>query len=57
LSLPENPIPHNARKISGRQDLYRLRVGNYRVIYEIQEDVLVILIVKIGHRRDIYKRL
>jgi mRNA interferase RelE/StbE len=57
MGLAEDPKPRNARKLSGKGDFYRVRTGNYRVIYEIHESVLVVLIVKVGHRRDVYKRL
>jgi len=56
LSLQENPRPLGSKKLAGK-NLYRIRVGNYRVIYRIQDDVLVILVVKIGHRKDIYRNL
>lgn len=67
MGLAENPRPQNARKLSGKGDFYRVRAGDYRVIYEIpacaasaagrHENVLVVLIVKVGHRRDVYKKL
>jgi mRNA interferase RelE/StbE len=50
--LAENPIPPKAKKLTGR-DGYRIRVGDYRIIYEIQKNVLVVLIIDIGHRREI----
>ncbi len=50
------PRPQGAKKLTGR-DAWRIRVGNYRIIYEIHDDKVIILIVKIGHRRDVYKRL
>jgi mRNA interferase RelE/StbE len=53
-SLGNNPRPPGAIKMSG-QDVYRLRVGNYRVIYAIADELLVVLIVEVGHRRDIYR--
>jgi mRNA interferase RelE/StbE len=45
------------RKLSGYDDRYRLRVGNYRVIYEVIGEELVILVVGVGHRREIYRAL
>ena len=53
-SLAEEPRPKGCEKLSG-QDRYRLRQGVYRIIYEIQDDVLIVVIVKVGHRRDIYR--
>ena len=56
-SLAENPFPQGIRKLTGEEDLYRLRVGDYRIIYQVQGRRLVILIVRIGHRADIYRGL
>ncbi len=42
--------------LAGTNDLYRLRVGTYRVVYAIEEDKLVVLVVKVGHRREVYRR-
>jgi mRNA interferase RelE/StbE len=51
--LGEDPRPPGAKALQGR-DGYRVRVGNYRIIYTIHNDVLLIVVVAIGHRRDIY---
>jgi len=53
--LADNPIPPKAKKLSGR-DGYRIRVGDYRIIYELQRNVLVVLIIDIGHCREIYRK-
>jgi len=53
--LAENPRPHGVKKLKSHSDLYRIRVGAYRVIYSIGNKLLLITVVKIGHRRDIYK--
>ncbi len=55
--LAENPFPQGTRKLAGEEDLYRLRVGDYRIIYQVQGRRLVVLIVGIGHRRDVYRGL
>jgi mRNA interferase RelE/StbE len=47
----------NVRKLSGYADRYRLRVGDYRVIYEVMDGQLVILVVGVGHRREIYRAM
>jgi len=52
--LSRNPRPVKSKKLIGR-DAWRIRVGNYRVIYEIHDEKLLILIVVIGHRKNIYK--
>ena len=54
-NLTENPRPPGVKKLTGR-DAWRIRIGNYRIIYEIQEDKLIVLIVHIGHRKDIYRK-
>lgn len=54
MLLAENPIPPKAKKLSAR-DGYRIQVGDYRIIYEIQKNILVVLIIDIGHRREIYR--
>ena len=53
-ALADNPRPPQSRKLSGAEK-YRLRCGVYRVLYEIQDDVLVVCIVKVGHRKDVYR--
>ena len=52
--LAENPRPPGVRKLTDREG-WRIRVGDFRVIYEVQDESLVVLIVEIGHRRDIYR--
>jgi mRNA interferase RelE/StbE len=54
-SLAENPRPRGVIKLAGDENLYRVRVGDYRIIYQIQDKVLVVLVVKIGHRREVYR--
>ena len=54
LQLAKNPRPHGYRKLKGRS-AYRIREGNYRVIYEIKDKVLTVIVITIGHRKDIYK--
>ena len=54
-SLAENPRPHDSVKLSG-EEKYRIRSGDYRILYMIEDAVLVVYVVKIGHRKDIYKR-
>jgi mRNA interferase RelE/StbE len=57
-ALAENPRPAGVAQLGGQEErLYRVREGDYRIIYRIQDDVLLVLIVGMGHRRDIYKLL
>ncbi|MFA5393730.1 MAG: type II toxin-antitoxin system RelE/ParE family toxin [Candidatus Ratteibacteria bacterium] len=53
-SLAENPRPHDCQKLSGREQ-YRIRRGDYRILYYIEDDVLIVYIVKVGHRKDVYR--
>jgi len=52
--LAENPRPVGCEKLSG-QEKYRIRQGNYRIIYSIQDSQLTIWVVKVGHRREVYR--
>ena len=54
--LVENQHPPGSVKLQGEDELYRVRVGDYRILYQIQDAVLVVLVVQIGHRRDIYRQ-
>lgn len=54
-ALASDPRGPGTRKLTGSDLLYRLRVGDYRVVYEIHDDRLLILVVKVGHRREIYR--
>jgi len=54
ISLADNPKPEGYKKLKGRNG-YRIRIANYRVIYEIFDDILIIEIIALGHRKDIYK--
>ena len=53
-ALSQDPRPPGCEKLSGH-DRYRLRQGNYRILYEIQDSDLVVVVVKVGHRRDVYR--
>jgi mRNA interferase RelE/StbE len=54
LSLAEDPFPKGHKKLKGLKDMYRIRVGDYRIIYTIHPQIITIEILKIGHRKDIY---
>jgi mRNA interferase RelE/StbE len=53
-SLAGDPRPRGSEKLSG-EDLYRIRQGDYRVLYDIQDKPGVIVVIKIGHRREVYR--
>lgn len=53
--LAEDPHPAGSLRLSGGDGELRIRVGDYRVIYDVQEDELVVLVLRVGHRREIYR--
>jgi mRNA interferase RelE/StbE len=56
-SLARDPRPPGCRKLSGSESLYRIRSGHYRIVYRIEQDRLMILIVRVGHRSDVYRNI
>ena len=54
-SLSLNPRPFGCAKLSGSENHYRIRVGIYRIVYSIKDDVLVVEVIKIDHRRSVYR--
>lgn len=56
-ALKDDPRPHGSLKLQGRVDLYRIRAGNYRVIYQIRDAALVVLVLKVADRKDVYRGL
>jgi mRNA interferase RelE/StbE len=55
--LAINPFPPGCRKLAGEEGTYRIRQGTYRIIYEVEGKKLNVLILKIGHRKDIYRNI
>ena len=53
--LADNPRPPGCTKLTGEDDVYRVRVGVYRIVYEVLDDRLLVHVVRVGHRRDVYK--
>ncbi|BAZ16650.1 addiction module antitoxin [Calothrix sp. NIES-4071] len=53
--LATEPRPNGVKKLKGRENAYRIRVGNYRIIYDIFDDILLVNVVEIDHRSQIYK--
>ncbi|AXG79746.1 type II toxin-antitoxin system RelE family toxin [Streptomyces paludis] len=58
-ALGDDPYREDAdvKKLAGPSGLYRLRVGNYRVAYRVEDDALIVLVVKVGDRRDVHRRI
>ncbi|MBD2771813.1 type II toxin-antitoxin system mRNA interferase toxin, RelE/StbE family [Iningainema tapete] len=55
LELADNPRPHGITKLKNRENGYRIKVGDYRILYDIYDGILVITVVKVGHRREVYR--
>ena len=55
LRLGDDPFPRGTRKISGYDDVFRVRVGRYRILYSVSGATLVVLILKVGQRKDVYR--
>lgn len=55
LLLAETPRPRGSKKLTTDEDIYRVRVGDYRIVYQVRDDVLLVLVVRIGHRREVYR--
>jgi mRNA interferase RelE/StbE len=54
--LANNPRPAGVVKMAGDENLWRIRIGDYRVVYEIHDDRLIVLVLRVAHRKDVYRR-
>lgn len=54
-SLAENPFPEGAVRLKGREE-WRIRQGDYRILYVVEHDIVTVFVVKVGHRREIYRK-
>jgi len=54
-SLANDPHPPGSKKLLGSPDLYRVRTGDYRIIYQVDRGKLTVLVIEIGHRREVYR--
>jgi len=54
-ALADDPRPRGSEKLQGHERRYRLRVGDYHVIYEVQDDVLLVLVIRLGHRPPLHR--
>jgi mRNA interferase RelE/StbE len=54
-SLADNPRPPGCEKLAGEGDRYRIRVGRYRIIYSVGDGELLVVVVRVGHRKDVYR--
>ena len=53
--LTKEPLPHGSEKLTGSERMYRIRVGDYRVIYELLRDAKIVEIQRVRHRKDVYR--
>lgn len=54
-ALASNPRPDGVKKLSGSNDFYRIRAGDHRIIYTIDDGVFIVLVVKVGNRKEVYR--
>jgi mRNA interferase RelE/StbE len=54
-ALADTPRPSGAKKLQGGKDTWRVRVGDYRILYEVVDERVIVLVVKVGHRREVYR--
>jgi mRNA interferase RelE/StbE len=54
-ALADAPFPPGAKKLRGPEGWFRIRVGDYRIVYDVQHERLVVLLVRVGHRREVYR--
>lgn len=57
VGLEENPRPYNAIKLRGSENSYRIRIGDYRIVYDVNDNKCLVLILRVYHRRNIYRNL
>jgi mRNA interferase RelE/StbE len=57
MTLAGNPYPPSCKKLQGFENLYRIASGNYRIAYTVREKILVVFVVRVAHRKDIYRNL
>jgi mRNA interferase RelE/StbE len=56
-ALAREPRPRDCKRLTANGNLLRIRVGAYRVVYFVEDDILLVLVIKLGHRRDVYREL
>lgn len=54
--LASNPFPPGSKKLEGKEEVYRIRQGDYRILYSVFEKKLIVLVLKIGNRKEIYRK-
>ncbi len=54
-SLSTNPRPTGVKKLAGAEHTYRVRIGSYRIVYDLEDDKLIVFVIRIAHRKEAYK--
>jgi mRNA interferase RelE/StbE len=54
-SLADNPFPEGSIRLKGREE-WRIRQGNYRILYVVEQEIVTVFVIKVGHRREIYRK-
>ena len=57
LTLSQNPRPPGVKALQGSKGLLRLRVGKYRIIYKVEDERLMVIVIQVGHRREVYRNI
>jgi mRNA interferase RelE/StbE len=55
LALADDPRPHDVKALHGEKGLYRIRVGDYRIVYSVVDKIITVVIVRVRHRKDAYR--
>ena len=55
VALADDPRPPGSEKLAGHEDRYRVRQGDYRIVYSLDDDRRAVVVVKVGHRKDVYR--
>lgn len=57
VALADDPRPPGVKALSGQEALWRIRIGDFRVVYQVRDDELLVLVVRVAHRREVYRSL
>jgi mRNA interferase RelE/StbE len=55
LALADDPRPHDVKALHGKMGVYRVRVGDYRIVYSVEDKIITVIIVRVRHRKDVYR--
>jgi mRNA interferase RelE/StbE len=55
IALADDPRPHDVKALHGEKGLYRIRVGDYRIVYSVEDKIITVIIVRVRHRKDVYR--